>query len=77
MAIAVQGVSGSTMPRRKRDIPVGTAKIEDPVLRDAKIVASYRGITLTEYLTEMIRPLVKRDLIREQAKKAKETAAED
>ena len=44
---------------------MGTAKIEDSVLKDAKVVAFYKGITLTEYLTEMIRSLVKRGLMRQ------------
>lgn len=65
----------ATMPRPKREGAVGTAKIDDQVIRDAKIVASYRGITLTSYLTEMVRPLVKRDLAREVAKKTRESEA--
>jgi hypothetical protein len=37
-------------------------KIDAGVAHDAKIVAAFRGLTLTDYLTETLRPIVERDL---------------
>lgn len=37
-------------------------KIASDVAQKAKIVADVRGLTITEYLTELLRPLVERDL---------------
>lgn len=68
-----RGVASHPMPRRKdspkrNDAP---AKIDAEVIRDAKIVAACRDITLAEYLSELIRPLVARDLEQELEKRAK------
>ncbi len=45
------------------------AKIDSGVVADAKIVAAFRGITLAEYLSEILRPTVSRDLETEMAKR--------
>jgi hypothetical protein len=44
-----------------------TAKIDAEVLRMVRLVAEYRGITAAEYLTEVVRPIVEKDLEHEQA----------
>ena len=48
-----------------------TVKLDAAVVRDAKAVASFRDVTLAAYLSEMIRPLVDRDLDEEFAKRGK------
>jgi hypothetical protein len=45
-----------------------TVKLDAEVLRVAKIVAAYRGVTVADYLSELVRPLALKDLQREQAK---------
>lgn len=45
------------------------AKIDSGVVADAKIVAAFRGITLAEYLSQILRPAVTRDLESEMAKR--------
>jgi hypothetical protein len=47
------------MPKPKRDDEA--AKIDREVLRVARAVAALRGITLAEYLSERLRPLVLAD----------------
>jgi hypothetical protein len=37
-------------------------KIDSEVIKDAKMVAAARDITMAEYLSELLRPLVQRDL---------------
>jgi hypothetical protein len=37
-------------------------KLDASVIKEAKMVAAARGITLAEYISEMIRPIVRRDL---------------
>ena len=56
-------------PMAKRDDTA--AKIDAKIVRDAKIVAAYRDITLAEYLSELLRPLVARDLKGEQERRMK------
>jgi hypothetical protein len=46
----------------------GTAKIDADLLQIARLVADYRRISVAEYLSELIRDLVIRDLEAEQAK---------
>ena len=45
-------------PRRNDDV----TKIDKEVLRLARIVAAYRDITIAEYISERLRPLVQQDL---------------
>lgn len=54
---------GLLMPRapKRNDL---VAKIDADVLKKAKLVAAHRSITLAEYLSEMLRPLVDRDVAR-------------
>lgn len=44
------------------------AKIDAEIVKDAKIVAAFRGIALAEYLSEALRAIVKRDLENEMAR---------
>jgi hypothetical protein len=47
-------------PMTKRtDVPV---KVDEEVIRKARIAASYKGVTLAEYLSEALRPIVDRDI---------------
>jgi hypothetical protein len=39
-----------------------TVKMDAQTVRKAKMVAAGRGITLAEYLTQIVRPVVDRDL---------------
>jgi hypothetical protein len=39
-----------------------SARIEEDVLRDARTVASFRGLSLRAYLSDTLRPIVKKDL---------------
>lgn len=57
-----------TMPRQDLAVKVGA-----DVIRKAKVVALGKNITLAEYLTERLRPLVDADYVAEVAKMAKET----
>ena len=52
------GLRDDTMVRRK-DVPV---KIDAEVVRQAKIVAAYKDTSLAEYMSELLRPIVERDL---------------
>lgn len=54
----------ATMVKRNDE----SAKIDAAVLRDARLVAGYRGITIAEYLSEVLAPIVEKDLIKEQEK---------
>jgi hypothetical protein len=47
------------MPKPKRDDE--SVKIDRTVLQQAKIVAAYLGITVAEYLSDRLRPLVAED----------------
>jgi hypothetical protein len=58
-------MSVGTMTRRT-DVAV---KIDAEVVRQAKVVAAFRGISLAEYLSETSRPAVQRDY-REESRKA-------
>jgi hypothetical protein len=46
-----------------------TVKIDKEVIAEAKMVASSRDQTLAEYLSELIRPLVQRDLTQEMTRR--------
>jgi hypothetical protein len=43
-----------------------TVKIDAEVIRIARIVAAYEGLTLAEFLSERLRPLMQKDLERHQ-----------
>ncbi len=55
-------VDGGQPPRKKT-----TAEVAPEVLRDARIVAAWRGMELREYVDSILRPVVERDR-REAAK---------
>jgi hypothetical protein len=50
-----------------------TAKIDVEVLRKARVVASFKGLTLAEYLSETLEPIVDRQLKEEMDAEAKRT----
>jgi hypothetical protein len=58
----------SDMPRN--DVSV---KLDAAVAREAKLVATYRGVALAEYISEVLKPIVRADLQAEVAKMAKES----
>ena len=52
---------------KRNDVPV---KVDADVIRTAKIAAAYKGLSLAEYLSETLRPIVSRDVEHEHAKVA-------
>lgn len=71
---AAQTAEQLPMARTKRnDRPV---KIDAAVVHEAQVVAASKGITLAEYLSEVLRPIVRRDYVR-QAKDALKNGDED
>ena len=46
--------------------PATPVRMDAEVVRIARIVAAYRGITLAEYISERLRPLADADLLRHQ-----------
>ncbi len=53
---------------RRNDMAV---KIDAEVIAEAKMVAASRGVSLAEYLSEILRPIVHRNLEEETAKRLK------
>jgi hypothetical protein len=47
---------------KRKDV---TVKMDSDVVAEAKMVAASKEITLAEYLSELVRPLVQRDLAQE------------
>jgi hypothetical protein len=60
-----------TMPRQDLAVKVGA-----DVIKRAKIVALDKNITLAEYLTETLRPIVDKDYSQTLAKMAREEKAQ-
>lgn len=60
-------MSAGTEMARRSDTAV---KIDAEVVRQAKVVAAFRGISLAEYLSETLRPTVARDYLAESRKAA-------
>jgi hypothetical protein len=63
----------NTMAAKKPGRPMGnrsdtTVKMDADVVAKAKIAAAYKGKSLAEYLTELVRPLVVRDIEQEHAR---------
>jgi hypothetical protein len=52
-----------------------TVKLDAEVVRLAKIVAAYRDTSVAEYLSEVLMPVVQRDLEQEQARTKSRTTA--
>jgi hypothetical protein len=52
---------------RRNDVAV---KVDAEVIRVAKIAAAYKGLSLAEYLSQTLRPIVSRDVENEHAKVA-------
>ena len=52
-------------------------KLDSGVVKDAKVVAAWREVTMAEYLSEMLRPLVQRDLQQEMTKRLRSEKARD
>jgi hypothetical protein len=66
-------VASRSMPRRKdeekrTDVPV---RIDTEVVKDARLVAAYRDVSLAQYISDLIRPLVARDVDELQKELAK------
>ena len=59
-----------TVLAEKRGVarPDVAVKMDREVVRVAKMVASARGIPLAQYLTEVVRPIARRDLEEETRK---------
>ena len=74
MAVGMVAGRGSRVarksPRNDEQVKVGV-----DVVRQARIVCAYRDKGLAEYLTEILAPVVARDLADEQAKAAKQKPA--
>jgi hypothetical protein len=51
---------------KRNDVPV---KVDAEVVRVAKIAAAYKDMTLAEYISERLRPLVAEDVEHEHAKR--------
>lgn len=62
------------MARQRRDDT--SVKIASSVYRRAKLVASFRGITLAEYLSELLGKLVERDYQRMLDEAQKQSGSE-
>jgi hypothetical protein len=60
----MQAIAGEPMTKRN-DVPV---KIDAEVVRVAKIAAAYKDMSLAEYISERLRPLVALDVEQEHAK---------
>jgi hypothetical protein len=63
--IPVAAIADRPMTKRN-DVPV---KLDAEVVRVAKIAAAYKDMSLAEYLSERLRPLVSQDVEQEHAKK--------
>lgn len=53
------------------EVEVLAVKLDAEVARDAKIVAAFKGLSLTQYLSDAMRPLVARDLDDEYTRRTK------
>ena len=53
---------------RRNDTAV---KVDAEVISEAKMVAASRGVTLAEYISEILRPIVHRDLEAEMTRRLK------
>lgn len=48
-----------TVMTKRKDVSV---KVDEAVINDARIAAAYKGISLAEYLSESLRPIVAKDI---------------
>jgi hypothetical protein len=71
MVAALESNMAKKVGRPKGERVDMTVKLERSVAETVKIVAAYKGKSVTEYLTELVRPLVARDLEQEHAKRVK------
>jgi hypothetical protein len=56
------------MAAKRNDIAV---KVDAQVVADARIAASYKGLSLAEYVSEVLRPIVLRDIEEGHAQRMK------
>jgi hypothetical protein len=56
--------------------PSGLARIDADVLEDVRLIATFRKISISEYLSEVVRPVAKRDLEAELARRSHSMAEE-
>ncbi len=68
-------VLGEMMAKQRNDVSV---KIDAKVYRLVKAVASYKGLSVAEYLSEIVKPLASRDWakINREVSKGREEADE-
>lgn len=59
--------AGATMARKPAQDHT-QVKLDTEVVRAARIVSAYREVTMADYLSELLRPLVMKDLAAEQTK---------
>jgi hypothetical protein len=57
--------SPSPMAKKRDDEPV---RVDKEVLRVCRIVAAYRGVSISEYISTTLGPIARADLLAEQAK---------
>lgn len=71
MQAMLTGASVRRMAKPKRETKRNdvSVKLDAEIVAEAKMVAASLDITLAEYLSEMIRPLVRADLERETARR--------
>jgi hypothetical protein len=65
----MQALADRPMTTKRNDVPV---KIDADVVRVAKIAAAYKDMSLAEYISERLRPLVAEDVDREHSKRPHE-----
>jgi hypothetical protein len=54
---------------KRNDVPV---KVDIQVVADARIAAAYKGLSLAEYISETLRPLVAKDIEDSHAQRSKQ-----
>lgn len=69
---AVCVIEGPRVGRPKKAIGTESVRLRSDVLRDARTVAALRRVNVAEYLSDLLAPLVSRDLKAERRKIAKE-----
>jgi hypothetical protein len=58
---------------KRNDVP---ARIDADVLEDVRLIATFRKISISEYLSDVVRPVAKRDLEAELARRSHSMAEE-
>ena len=61
--------------RKKRPIPARTVKLDGDLVGTAEMLAKRQGLTTSDYLSDILRPILDREWAKE-VRKASEEAAE-